>query len=97
MLAKSKQLFVAAGITTLLSVAGCQNTDPLTRQNGDWRPAGVNQDNLAAEIENPADLTTGVADDGGDAGQAAAAIDRLRIDKVKTIEHIGLSTIGGGS
>ncbi len=92
-----KQLFLAFGISTLASLAACQDTDPLTRQNGDWRPAGVNQDNLAAQVANPADLTRGVADDGSDSAQAAAAIDRLKADKVKTIEHIGLSAVGGGS
>ena len=45
---------------------------------------------------NPADLTVGVSDDGGDANQAATAIDRLKSDKVKAIDHVGLVTIGGG-
>ena len=80
----------------LLSVSSCRDVDPLTRDRGDWRPAGVNEDNLAAQIANPADLTTGVSDEGGDANQAALAIDRLQSDKVKPIEHVGLVTIGGG-
>ena len=97
MLLRARQLSVVLGVSTLLSLTACQSTDPLTRQNGDWRPAGVNQDNLAAEVADPRDLTAGVANDGEDADQAAMAIDRLKTDKVKTIEHIGLSTVGGGS
>ena len=97
MLLRRKQILFVLGTSTLMSLAACQDTDPLTRQNGDWRPAGVNQDNLAAQVANPADLTRGVADDGEDGDQAAAAIDRLKADKVKAIEHIGLSLVGGGS
>ncbi len=80
----------------LLSLAACQDVDPLTRDRGDWKPAGVNQDNLAAQVANPADLTAGVGDDGGDASQATSAIDRLKSDKVKPIDHVGLLSIGGG-
>lgn len=89
-------IFGAIGCA-LLSMTSCQDLDPLTRDRGDWRPAGVNQDNLAAQVVNPADLERGVADDGGDTTQAVAAIDRLKADKVKPIEHIGLTIGAGGS
>lgn len=95
LLTSRKVLFAGVGYA-LLSLAACQDTDPLTRDRGDWKPAGVNQDNLAAQVANPADLTAGVADDGGDANQAVMAVDRLKSDKVKAIEHVGLVSIGGG-
>ncbi len=93
----SKVVLIVVINCGLMSMTSCQNVDPLTRDRGDWKPAGVNQGNLEAQIVNPADLTIGVSDEGGDANQAAMAIDRLKSDKVKPIDHVGLVTIGGGS
>ena len=94
---KSRVALIVVISCGLMSMTSCQDVDPLTRDRGDWKPAGVNQGNLEAQIVSPADLTAGVSDEGGDANQAAMAIDRLNSDKVKTIDHVGLVTIGGGS
>ncbi len=87
------------GISALLVLVGCADTDPYTRE-GVWRPSGTNEANLRAMVANPADLARGVGDGTGDSQQAEAAIERLRADKVKALPASGIAQInitGGGS
>jgi hypothetical protein len=91
---------LGAGLALLL-LAGCDTTDPQLRTDGVWVPTGVNDANLAAEIANPSDLVVGQSGGAGTDGHlAAAAVRRLRQDKVKALPDSGLSDIqvtGGGS
>ena len=75
-----------------LSMA-CTATDPLY-DTSRWNPSGVNAANLAAQVAVPDDLQHGrhVAD--ADGLQAAAAVARLRQDRVKKLAEGGLSQIG---
>ncbi len=86
------------GISVLLGLAGCADTDPYSRE-GIWRPSGTNEANLRAMVANPADLARGVGDGMGDSHQAEAAIERLRADKVKALPASGIAQISvtGGS
>jgi hypothetical protein len=73
---------------------GCESTDPLLVTDGNWNPVGVNAANLAAEVANPTDLIVGHSGDAGTDGHlAAAAIDRLRKDRVKKLQDTGLSSV----
>jgi type IV pilus biogenesis protein CpaD/CtpE len=53
----TKPLWAVASIS-LLALAGCSQTDPLTRPYM-WEETGVNAHNVAAMAANPADLTHG--------------------------------------
>ena len=78
-------------------LAGCgQNYDPLTRQ-GLWHPNHSNHANAVLEAANPADLVRGTGTNNGDGQLAAAAVDRLRNDKVKKLPSSDISTIGATS
>lgn len=69
----------------VLALGGCALTDPYLRE-GSWRPLGVNDANLVQMVANPSDLVSGTASaTGSDGHLAAAAIDRLRRDKVKSL------------
>lgn len=74
----------ASSLLLLLSLAACAFTDPYERP-GTWRPTGANEANLRAMLAEPAHLQRGVAATGMDGAQAAAAIERLRQDKVKPL------------
>lgn len=83
------------GILLLTSVGlpACA-LDPYGR-DGVWRPSAVNDVNLRAMVADPRDLQQGVADPGSDGASAAAAIQRLREDRVRPLPPI--SSTGGGS
>lgn len=81
-------LLVAA--TALLSA--CAATDPLY-QEGRWQPTNVNDANLAVQVADPADLHHGRQVAGSDALLAAAAVTRLRQDRVKKLPDSGLAQI----
>lgn len=57
-------------------VAGCAGTDPYERA-GIWKPSGVNDANIAAQVANPADLARGRGDSTGTVRTATRAVDRL--------------------
>jgi carbamate kinase len=74
-------------------LAGCQNfQDPSTR-TGTWKPEHTNETNLQAMIANPADLVLGHGDGSTGGTLAAAAIERLRADKVKPLPASGVAEI----
>ena len=84
----------------LLGLAGCAAMDPYQRQ-GDWRPNNANDDNLRVMVVSPSDLVRGVGSQGGDGQQAAAALDRLRNDKVRRLPDSDIAKVttvsNGGS
>jgi type IV pilus biogenesis protein CpaD/CtpE len=87
----SAMLLRALPLAIVLS--GCASTDPLLRPDL-WHPNGANDANLAAEAVDPMDLVHGR--DGGEGidGQlAAAAIERLRAGKVKSLPDSGVTDI----
>jgi hypothetical protein len=75
-----------------LAMGGCAFTDPYERA-GVWRPSGSNEANLIAMVKTPSDLVQGVGDGLGNGQLAAAAIERLRADKVKPLPDSGLAQI----
>ncbi len=79
------------------ALAGCgQEYDPLTRE-GLWHPNHANRSNLALMVANPADLVRGTGAATGDGQLAAAAIDRLRNDKVKKLPASDIAAIAASS
>ena len=92
------QLTAAALLGGLLSLSACgPEYDPLTRE-GLWAPIHANRANLVAQVANPADLVRGTGQSGGDGQLAAAAVDRLRTDKVKKLPNADIvNAVGGGA
>ena len=85
-----------AAAPALLGLAGCgQQNDPLTRE-GLWNPNHANHANLALMVANPADLVRGTGTGNADGQLAAAAVDRLRNDKVKRLPKTDVSNISSG-
>ncbi len=85
----------AAG--SLFWLAACSPaTDPLYR-DGLWEPSHVNRANLTLMVANPADLARGTGTTGSDGQTAAAAVDRLRNDKVKKLPAADIAAIATGN
>jgi hypothetical protein len=84
----------------MLSLGACTD-DPFERP-GTWRPAGVNEANLRAQVTDPAVLQRGLGA-GTDRGQqGATAVTALEAGKRPRVPStaltiIGTSTAGGGS
>ncbi len=81
----------------LVALAGCAELDPYTRE-GVWRPAGANAANLRAMVAVPSELQQGT-DYAGPTGQAgAAAVDRLREERVRPLPSVttGAFALPGG-
>ncbi len=81
---------------TLVSLSACEEYDPLYRE-GLYRPLHSNRANLVAEVANPADLVRGTGSNVADGQLAAAAVDRLRTDKVKKLPQTDVADIGSGA
>ena len=81
---------------------GCLGTltacgpDPLYRE-GSWNPSHVNGANLTLMVANPADLRKGSGTTLSDGQIATAAIERLRMDKVKKLPASDVATIATGN
>lgn len=71
-------------------LAGCVENDPLVRP-GLWRPTGANAADLALQVANPGDLVRGQGAVTTDGQLAAAALDRLRNDKLKKLPDSNIS------
>jgi hypothetical protein len=87
------------GGIVVLAVAGCAITDPYERA-GVWRPSNANEANLRAMVAQPADLARGVGSPADDGRQAAAALDRQRLDKPRMLPESAIAKvvpISGGS
>lgn len=81
----------------LAALVACEATDPFLAE-GRWRPAGANEANLRAMVADPAHLERGQAAVRTDAAAAAAAVDRLRRDKVRPLPGAtGTSRVGAAS
>ena len=76
----------------VLSLAGCDATDPYLKQ-GVWRPNDANDANLRAMVVSPSDLVRGVNSSQGDGRQAAAALDRLRNDKPRVLPDSAIAKV----
>jgi hypothetical protein len=89
---------VCIGLPLLL--AACAAADPYERE-GVWRPNGANDVNLRAMVVSPSDLVRGVDSTGSDGQQAAAALDRQRLDKPRVLPDSAIAKIvpvsSGGS
>ncbi len=89
----SSPLGRAAAICLLLATASCgPDYDPLTRE-GLWQPGHTNHNNLTMQVANPGDLVRGSGTTGGDGQLAAAAVDRLRNDKLKKLPASDISQV----
>jgi type IV pilus biogenesis protein CpaD/CtpE len=92
------------GITAVLGTAACNPQydpfnpayDPLVRE-GLFQPGHTNHNNLALMVASPADLVRGSGQSGGDGQMAAAAIDRLRTDKVKRLPASDLAQVSAAN
>ncbi len=85
------------GVALLIGLAGCDPAnDPLVRE-GLWFPGHTNHQNLALQVANPGDLVRGSGTNGADGQLAAAAVDRLRNDKVKKLPASDLAQVTAGS
>ena len=60
----------------VLWLSGCAETEPYQKA-GMWQPTGANALNLAAMVQNPADLIRGKGARGFDAREAGAPVQRL--------------------
>ncbi|MFZ4406661.1 MAG: hypothetical protein ACOYOH_04940 [Paracraurococcus sp.] len=83
----------------LAVIAGCDAFDPYRRE-GRWRPAAVNEQNLATMAVNPAERVRGTGAQGATGSTATVAIERLRADRLKPLPDTGLAriiTVPGGS
>jgi hypothetical protein len=90
-------LLRGAAMCLVLGTAACgADYDPLTRE-GLWEPGHSNHANLTMQVANPGDLVRGSGTTGGDGQIAAAAVDRLRNDKVKRLPASDISTVTSGN
>jgi type IV pilus biogenesis protein CpaD/CtpE len=86
-----------AALACLLGVAGCGPAyDPLSRE-GLYYPTHTNHQNLTLMVANPADLVRGTGSASADGQLAAAAVDRLRTDKVKKLPASDIATLSAGT
>jgi type IV pilus biogenesis protein CpaD/CtpE len=85
-------------LASICLVAGCSLTDPTIRE-GFWHPRGVNEGNLAVMVANPHDLVEGRSTDYSDGTLAAAAVDRLYRNQVKSLPDtkLGVGASASGS
>jgi type IV pilus biogenesis protein CpaD/CtpE len=86
----SRLLVTATG---LLVLSGCAQTDPFQRP-GIWRPMGANEMDFELQVARAADMVKGRGTDEADGDSAAAAIDRMRHDKVKPLLSNSVSKVG---
>jgi len=86
-----KPALATGAAAAMLAVGGCDTTDPLLREG--WRPNHTSRVNLTVSAAYPADLVRGTGSSTSDGVLAAAAVDRLHIDKVKKLPEAGLSEI----
>ena len=90
-------LSALAALGTLLALSACgPQFDPLSRE-GLYQPLHINRANLALQVANPADLVRGTGRSSSDGQLAAAAVDRLRTDKVKKLPASDVANISVGS
>lgn len=85
-------------LASLATIPACAANDPF-RRDGAWRPGGSNEANLAAMMVDPRERVGGTAPARAEGLRAAAAIDRLRTDRVRPLPDSGIArivTVPGG-
>jgi hypothetical protein len=94
---KSHRALLRIGPIALAAAAlgGCAVIDPFERP-GMWRPIGANELNLELQAARPTDLVHGRGATDADGQTAAAAVDRLRHDRVKELPQSSVSGVGAG-
>ena len=91
----ASRIFLAAFVAgTATSLGGCAITDPYDRP-GLWRPMGSNDLNRELQVARPTDLVQGRGTTDSDGQTAAAAVDRVLHDRVKTLPDSDISSVGG--
>jgi type IV pilus biogenesis protein CpaD/CtpE len=92
-----RALPLRVGLVTLAAAAlgSCAFMDPFERP-GMWRPIGANELNLELQAARPTDLVQGRGTTDADGQTAAAAVDRLRHDRVKELPQSSVSGVGAG-
>lgn len=91
-------------VSALLFVTGCnpehfgEVTDKLDPLNlpYHWRPMGVNQVNLEAQVERKSDLISGRERYSEDGRHAAEAVKRWRDDNLRSFSNLQYAAGGGG-
>jgi hypothetical protein len=78
-------------LIAMIMVLGCAAC-----QAGGPHLTGANSTNIGAMVANPMDLVIGEDAPGSDAQEAAAAVARLRQDRVRPLETESLVGLGGG-
>lgn len=88
------RIIIAASLAlcSIVPLGGCELTDPYQRP-GNWRPLGVNDANLAVMVSNKLELVQGTAPGESDGHLAAAAVDRLRRNRVKALPDSGVGPV----
>lgn len=82
---------LCAGLTlSLLSLAGCDQIDPLTRPYV-WKPTDINRQNIAAMAARPADLVHGRG-----TARHNATVEAIGVERINTGKPIGLLSATGG-
>jgi hypothetical protein len=79
-------------LAVLFAAQGCEQIDPYLRE-GNWRPNGSNPRNLRAMILVPAELVAAAPSGHAEGVLAAAAVDRLRQDRVRPLPDSALAQI----
>jgi hypothetical protein len=79
----------------VLGLGSCGLTDMMDpyQREGMWRPNNANEDNLRAMVASPSDLVRGVSSNGSDGQQAAAALDRVRNDKMRILPDSAIAKV----
>ncbi len=90
-----------AGMCALLALGACsedavERRDPLVA-GGLFKPVHANRSNLVLMVANPSDLVRGQGGAPSDGQLAAAAIERLRTDKVKKLPASDVAQFGAGT
>lgn len=83
-----------------LLVAACDTPFDVVNRPGAWRPEAANEANLRVMVDRPEDLSRGRGAEGAHGQTAAAAVDRLRSDRVRPLPDVvsapAVSSVGGG-
>lgn len=87
----------ALGPALLALLSGCAGLEPYDRPDT-WRARGINNSNLAAMAVHPADLARGRGTGLADGQVVAAAVERLRYGRVKSLSdgNTGSAPSGAG-
>jgi hypothetical protein len=88
----SIRLLLCAAVLGLGACGLMDVMDPYKRE-GMWRPNNANEDNLRSMVASPSDLVRGVSSDSGDGQQAAAALDRVRNDKMRVLPDSAIAKV----